>query len=169
MEGNNFEKTAEQAAAFQKIWADSMTKIMQVAFASGQSSPPPEVLKQIRSGIFGALAQSWDEFMRSPQFLEAMKQWMDTAINFRKMTNDFMGRVRNEMQAPSRDDVDTIMLTIRHMEKRVLDRVEALEEQLHAMNGASSRPAAGRPRPPQPARARPRPSKKVSTNRKGKK
>ena len=169
MEGNNFEKTAEQAAAFQKIWADSMTKIMQVAFASGQSSPPPEVLKQIRSGIFGALAQSWDEFMRSPQFLEAMKQWMDTAINFRKMTNDFMGRVRNEMQAPSRDDMDTIMLTIRHMEKRVLDRVEALEHQLHMANGGSSKPAAGRARKPQPARARPRPSKRASTNRKGKK
>ena len=168
MEGNNFEKTAEQAVAFQKIWADSMTKIMQVAFASGQSSPPPEVLKQIRSGIFGALAQSWDEFMRSPQFLEAMKQWMDTAINFRKMTNDFMGRVRNEMQAPSRDDVDTIMLTIRHMEKRVLDRVEALEEQLHAMNGGSYKPA-GRSTKAQAARARPRPSKKVSTNWKGKK
>ena len=168
MDGNNFEKTAEQAVAFQKIWADSMSKVMQVAM-SGQTSPPPEVLKQIRNGIFEALAQSWDEFMRSPQFLEAMKQWMDTAINFRKMTNDFMGRVRNEMQAPSRDDMDTIMLTIRHMEKRVLDRVEALEQQLHMANGGSSKPAAGRARKPQPARARPRPSKRVSPNPKGKK
>ena len=29
----NFEKTAEQVAAFQKMWADSMSKIMQGAFA----------------------------------------------------------------------------------------------------------------------------------------
>src|SRR5690348_11712941 len=101
---SNFEKTAEQAAAFQKIWADSMSKIMQTAFGSGQVSPPPEVLKQIRSGVFEALAQSWDEFMRSPQFLESMKQWMDNAISFRKLTNDFMGKVRNEMHAPSRED-----------------------------------------------------------------
>ena len=146
MEGNNFEKTAEQAAAFQKIWADSMTKIMQVAFASGQSSPPPEVLKQIRSGIFEALAQSWDEFMRSPQFLEAMKQWMDTAINFRKMTNDFMGRVRNEMQAPSREDIDTIMLNIRHLEKRLLDRLDELENQVNAMNHPATGNGRARPR-----------------------
>lgn len=123
---DNFEKTAEQAAAFQKIWMESMSKIMQTAFAFGNNSPPPDVLKQIRSGIFQALAQSWEEFMRSPQFLESMKQWMDTAINFRKMTNDFMAKVRNEIQAPSRDDIDTVMLTVRHMEKRLLDRVEDL-------------------------------------------
>jgi hypothetical protein len=123
---DNFEKTAEQAAAFQKIWMDSMSKIMQTAFAFGNSSPPPDVLKQIRSGIFQALAQSWEEFMRSPEFLESMKQWMDTAINFRKMSNDFMAKARNEIQAPSRDDIDTVMLTVRHMEKRLLDRVEDL-------------------------------------------
>ena len=127
---DNFEKTAEQAAAFQKIWMDSMSKIMQTAFTFGNNSPPPEVLKQIRSGMFQALAQSWEEFMRSPQFLESMKQWMDTAINFRKMTNDFMAKVRNEIQAPSRDDIDTVMLTVRHMEKRLLDRVEDLAAQI---------------------------------------
>src|SRR5882672_3239504 len=118
MNENNFEKTTEQAAAFQKIWMESMSKMMQTAFTVSPNSPPPEVLRQIRSGIFQALAQSWEEFMRSPQFLEGMKHWMESAINFRKMTNDFMAKVRNEMQAPSRDDIDTILLSIRHMEKR---------------------------------------------------
>jgi hypothetical protein len=127
---DNFEKTAEQAAAFQKIWMESMSKIMQTAFTFGSDSPPPDVLRQIRSGIFQALAQSWEEFMRSPQFTESMKQWMDAAINFRKMSNDFMAKVRNEMQAPSRDDIDTVMLTVRHMEKRLLDRMEDLSSRI---------------------------------------
>src|SRR5437763_16678398 len=131
---DNFEKTAEQAAAFQKIWMDSMSKIMQTAFTFGSDSPPPDVLKQIRSGIFQALAQSWEEFMRSPQFTESMRQWMDTAINFRKMSNDFMAKVRNEMQAPSRDDIDTVMLTVRHMEKRLLDRIDDLANQIALSN-----------------------------------
>jgi hypothetical protein len=131
---DNFEKTAEQAAAFQKIWTESMSKIMQTAFTFGSNSPPPDVLKQIRSGIFQALAQSWEEFMRSPQFLESMKQWMDNAINFRKMSNDFMAKVRNEMQAPSRDDIDTVMLTVRHIEKRLLDRMEDLTAKIDELN-----------------------------------
>jgi len=127
---NQFEKATEQAAAFQKIWMESMSKIMQSAFAFGNNSPPPDVMKQIRAGIFQALAQSWEEFMRSPEFLESMKQWMDTAINFRRMSNDFMAKIRNEIQAPSRDDIDTVMLTVRHMEKRLLDRVEDLAVRL---------------------------------------
>ena len=131
---DNFDKTAEQAAAFQKIWMDSMSKIMQTAFTFGSNSPPPDVLREIRSGIFRALAQSWEEFMRSPQFLESMKQWMDNAINLRKMSNDFMAKIRNEMQAPSRDDIDTVMLTVRHMEKRLLDRMEDLASQISALN-----------------------------------
>jgi len=144
-ENNNFEKTAAQAAAFQKIWMDSMSKIMQTAFTLGPNTPPPDVLRQMRSGLLQALAQSWEEFMRSPEFLAGMKQWMNNAIAFRKMTNDFMANVRNEMQAPSRDDIGSIMLTVRHMEKRLLDRMDALDAQVRKLdtqagNGQSQRP-----------------------------
>lgn len=130
----DFEKTAEQIAAFQRIWSDSITKMMQTAFTMAPNSAPPEVLRQIRSGLFQALAQSWDEFLRSPQFLDGMKQWMDNAINFRKMSNDFMAKVRNELQGPSREDIDTVMLSVRHMEKRLLDRVEELSTQMAELN-----------------------------------
>ncbi len=111
-----------------------MTQMMQTAFSMAPNSAPPEVLRQIRSGLFQALAQSWDEFMRSPQFLEAMRQWMDTAVNFRKMSNDFMARARNELQAPSREDIDAVMLNVRHMEKRLLDQVEELSNQINELN-----------------------------------
>jgi hypothetical protein len=144
----DFAKTAEQAAAFQKLWVDSASKIAQAAFTITPNSPPPEIMRQIRAGIFQALASSWEEFMRSPQFLESMKQWMENAITFRKMTTDFMARVRNEMQAPSREDIDTIMLNIRHLEKRLLDRLDELETQVNAKN----QPATGNG----PARSRAR-------------
>jgi hypothetical protein len=147
----DFEKTAEQAAAFQKMWMDSASKIIQAAFTITPNSPPPEVLRQIRSGIFQALASSWEEFMRTPQFLDGMKQWMESAINFRKLSNDFMSKVRNEMQAPSRDDVDMLMVNINHIEKRMLDRLDELSEQIRQLssrmkagsdNGPATRPAA---------------------------
>lgn len=159
-----FQKTAEQAAAFQKLWMDSATKIAQAAFTISPGSPPPEVVRQIRSGIFQALASSWEEFMRSPQFLESMKQWMENAITFRKMTTDFMARVRNEMQAPSREDVDTIMLNIRHLERRLLDRLDELATQVDALTGARN----GRPMARRKAatRTRPKPAARRRTTRK---
>jgi len=124
------QRTAEQAAAFQKIWVDSVSKTMQTLFTFNPEAVPPEIARQIRRGILEALAKSWDEFMRSPQFLEGMKQWMDQAVTFRKMSNDFLATARSEMQATSRDDIDTVMLTVRHMEKRILDRVDELATQV---------------------------------------
>lgn len=135
---DNTDKTAEPTAAFQKLWMDSLSKMMQTAFTFGPDSAPPEVLRQIRTGMFQALAQSWEEFMRSPQFLEGMKQWMDSAVGFRKMTNDFLAKARNEMQAPSREDIDSVMLSVRHMEKRILDRVDELSAQVRELKHAGA-------------------------------
>jgi hypothetical protein len=131
---DNLEKTAEQAAAFQKIWLETMTKMTQTAFTMSPESAPPEVLREIRSGIFQALAKSWEEFMRSPQFLDSMRQWMQSAITFRQMTNDFLAKFRTDLQAPSREDIDSVMLSVRHMEKRLLDRVEELSAQVRDLN-----------------------------------
>ncbi len=153
MDEKNSENAQEQATNFQKIWAETLSKTMQAAFTFTPNSPPPEVLRQIRSGIFQALAESWDKFMRSPEFLEAMKQWMEQAISLRKMTNDLMGTVRHEMQAPSREDIDTVMLAVRHMEKRLLDRIEQLSLQV---NGSTQ--MRRRMKKPAPPAAKPKPS-----------
>ncbi len=140
---DQFEKTAEQAAAFQKMWLEAVSKMMQSAFTFSPNSPPPEVLRQIRSGIFQALGETWEEFMRSPQFLEGMRQWMDSAVTFRQMTNDFLANVRSEMQGTSRGDIDTVMLAIRHMEKRVLDRVEELSAEVEELKKRAGNGRAG--------------------------
>ncbi|HTL51019.1 MAG TPA: hypothetical protein VL860_00435 [Planctomycetota bacterium] len=134
-----FEKAGQEAAAFQKMWLENFTKVMQAAFNFTPDTAPPDVLRQIRAGIFQTLAQSWDEYMRSPQFLEATRQWMDNAVTFRKITNEFMGRVRNDIQAPSRSDIDTVMLAVRHMEKRLLDRLDELSAHLGSSNGKTSK------------------------------
>jgi hypothetical protein len=133
MNEQNSESSNGQAEIFQKIWMETVSKMTQAAFTFTPNSPPPEILRQIRSGIFQALAESWSQFLRSPQFLEAMKQWMEQAVTFRRMSNDFLGKVRHEMQSPSRDDIDTVMLAVRHMEKRVLDRLEELSAELAEM------------------------------------
>src|SRR6516162_7062650 len=141
----DFEKTAEQAAAFQRLWVDSASKIVQAAFTITPNSPPPEIMRQIRAGIFQALASSWEEFMRSPQFLEGMKQWMVNAITVSKMTTDFMARVRNEMQAPSREDIDTVMLNIRHLAMAEHGRVPEPLPAERPLKSAARRRKSGKP------------------------
>jgi hypothetical protein len=130
-----FEKVGQDAAAFQKLCLENFSKAIEAAFKFTPDSTPPEVLRQIRAGIFETLAQSWDEYMRSPQFLDGMRQWMDNAVTFRKISNEFLGQVRNEVQAPSRSDIDTVMLAVRHMEKRLLDRLDEISAQLVRRDG----------------------------------
>jgi hypothetical protein len=128
------DKTAEQWAAFQKIWLDTLSKMAQAGFTFTPEAAPPQVLRNIRSGILQALARSWDEFLRSPQFLEGMKVWMDNAMGFRRMTNDFLTKARHEMQNTAREDIDSVMLVVRHMETRILDRLEDLSTQISDLN-----------------------------------
>jgi len=144
--------TFEQAAAFQKIWLETFNKMAQAGFSFSPEAAPPDVLRQMRSGIFQALAKSWEEFMRSPQFLDSMKAMMENAIAFRKMSNDLLTQARHSIQGPARSDIDDLMQAIHHLETRILDRVEDISSRLDALerksngqnNGAAkrARPAA---------------------------
>jgi hypothetical protein len=139
-----FDKVSQEAAAFQKLCLETFARTIEAAFKFTPDSAPPETLRQIRAGILQNMAQSWEEFLRSPQFLDGMRQWMENAIAFRKIGNEFLGRVRNDLQAPSRSDIDTIMLAVRHMEKRVLDRLDQISAQIAGMEQArSTTPRAG--------------------------
>lgn len=130
------DKTAEQWAAFQKIWTDTFAKMMQLGFTYSPEAAPPEFLRQIRSGIFEAMAQAWDQFLRSPQFLETNKQWMEQAVKFRKMTNDFFAKARHETQGTARRDVDGVLLALQKLEARILDRIDELAEDVEALKAA---------------------------------
>ena len=161
----------EQIAAYQKIWVETIGKLMQSAISLPPNSAPPEVLRQMRGGLFHGLGKSWDEFLRSPQFLEAMRQWMENAVIIRKMTNDFLTRTHHEMQGTAREDIDTVMLAVRHMEQRILDRLEKIEEQLAASSALKSNGRHGKAqaqrtpasragkRPARPAAKTPNPAK----------
>ena len=162
----NSEKTAEQWAAFQRIWTDTFTKMMQLGFTSPDAAPP-EFLRQMRAGIFQALSQSWDEFMRSPQFLESMRQWMENAIAFQKMSNDFLTKARHETQAPAREDIDATMQAVHHMETRVLDRMEELAQQVEALTARVDKVSGGRRARTERASARPRAAKNRGRGKSG--
>lgn len=165
-EQNGTHAAAEQWAAFQQIWGETFSKLMQLGFTFSPESAPPEFMRQMRSGIFQALAQSWEHFLRSPQFMEGMKQHMDNAIAFRKMSSEFFTKMRHETQSTSKDDIDAIMLTVRHMETRVLERVERLTARIDHVSQQLDGSKPKRKQAPRPAAKRKTAPAKKSTRRK---
>ena len=151
---------AGQWMAFQQLWGETFTKMMQLGCTFSPDSAPPDFMRQMRSGIFQGLGQSWEQFLSSPEFMEGMKQSMNSAIALRKMTNDMFSKVRHETHAVSRDDIDAVMLTVRHMETRVLDRIDELAARLEEVTGHLSGNG-----PPSAAAAQHEPTPKPQANK----
>jgi hypothetical protein len=135
------ESKTDGATDFLKSWAESFSRILQSACHFTPDTMPPELLRQIRTGLFDALAKSWEEFLRSPQFLEGMKQMMDNAVAFRQMSGDFFARVRRETQGVNREDVDKILLAVHELETRLNRRVDELAHRVGRGSGRLPTPS----------------------------
>lgn len=141
---------AEGLESFAKMWTDFASRMVSAGLAFNPEAAPPEAARAIRGATFQALSRYAEEFMRSPQFLEAMKQSMDAALVFRNMMNDFLGRAQFELQGISRGDIDALTTRLKHMEMRIMERMEnlsgrleAIEDRLAAASGGKKPAAAG--------------------------
>lgn len=115
---------------YTKIWTDLMANMAMAGLNGAPGMPPPEAARQMRGSIFRTVSDAMDESMRTPQFLEWMRQSMDTMLTFRKQFDSMLTQTRQVLQGTTREDIDTLMITIRHMERRLLDRMEELVERL---------------------------------------
>jgi chromosome segregation ATPase len=93
-------------------------------------SPPPEEMRKMRSGMLKAMASTWDDFMRTPQFMEMMKVGLNGTLDLRRMARDGMNKIHEQFETPTKEDLDSILLAIRHVERRILDRLEGMDDRV---------------------------------------
>ena len=84
----------------------------------------------MRGGMLKVLAETWDEYMRTPQFMEMMKGSLNGALDLKRMARDGMNRVHEQFENPSKEDIDGVLMAIRHVERRLLDRLEGLDDRV---------------------------------------
>ncbi|MBV8215028.1 MAG: hypothetical protein JOZ08_17615 [Verrucomicrobia bacterium] len=131
---DNTGKIFDQVAAFQKLWMDSFTEMAGVWSQYSAGSPPVDEMRRMRGGMLKVLAETWDEYMRTPQFLEMMKASLNGALDLKRMAREGMNRVHDQFENPTKQDVDDVLLAIRHVERRVLERLEGLDERVANLN-----------------------------------
>lgn len=135
---------AQCAAQASKMWTEFANKAFAAATSVPPGTTPPDAARQFRSAFLHAWAAYCDEFMRSSEFLELMKQSMRNAIEFRQQLNQFLGRMHHEFQGTSRQDVDQLMLAIRHVEQRLTDSMDRLSARVDQLAAHTNGGAAGR-------------------------
>lgn len=131
---DNMNKGFDQLAAFQKLWTDSFTNMAGVWSQFSPGSPPTDEMRKMRGGMLKVLSETWDEYMRTPQFMEMMKASLNGALDLKRMARDGMNRVHEQFENPSKEDIDGVLLAIRHVEGRLLDRLEGLDDRVVNLN-----------------------------------
>jgi uncharacterized protein YdcH (DUF465 family) len=130
MNSDNLNKYFDQVTAFQKLWTDSLANMASVWSQFSPGSPPTDEMRKMRGGMLKVLAETWDEYMRTPQFMEIMKASLNGMLDLKGMARDGMNRVHEQFENPSKNDIDDVLLAIRHVERRLLDRLEGLDDRV---------------------------------------
>jgi hypothetical protein len=127
---DNMKNYFDQVTAFQKLWTDSLANMASVWSQFSPGSPPADEIRKMRGGMMQVLAETWDAYMRTPQFMEMMKASLNGALDLKRMARDGINRVHEQFENPSKNDIDDVLLAIRHVERRLLDRLEGLDDRV---------------------------------------
>jgi hypothetical protein len=116
-----------------QFWIDFSSKLASAGAALNPFDPPTDNARKMRTALFTAMSESADQFMRSPQFLEFVKQSSDVQTDFRAKLNEFLTAARHDSQGVAREDIDSVISNMHHMGVRILDRMEELGTRLDAI------------------------------------
>jgi hypothetical protein len=91
-------------------------------------------------------SQWWEQWLRSPAFLDAQRQMLDGNLAVRKQFRTGLRRMQRDLQLAGREDIDALDAAIRRSERRILDQLEETSAQLRALEAKIDR-LTRRPRP----------------------
>jgi len=127
---SEIDKGVDQVVAFQKLWLDSFANMASIWSEFSPTSPPSDELRKMRGGMLKVLADTWEEYMRTPQFMQLMNASLNGALDLKRMARDGLNRVHDQLENTTKQDIDGVLMAVRHVERRILDRLEGIEERV---------------------------------------
>jgi hypothetical protein len=125
---NYFEQTAIQ------------TRILLESMQGGKS------LDQMHSQWLGSLSQSLDSFMRTPAFLEVLKQTLKRMIDLKVLQDQMAQTAAQQTGVPQAADVSGIRERVQSAEQTILSRLAGLDDRLKTIEERlSASPAEKKP------------------------
>jgi hypothetical protein len=65
-------------------------------------SPPSDEMSKMRAAMLKVLAETWDEYMGTPQFMEMMKASLNGALDLKRMPRDGTNPVHVQFETPAK-------------------------------------------------------------------
>lgn len=120
-------------ADFFQMWSDTWGRMLEAGMPQAPDSGP-DAFRQTRAEMLDAWGDYFQRFMRSPEFLDGLKQMFDMNVAARRRMNDTLGQMQDNLQMASRQDVDQLMRAMRHLEHRLIDGIERISCQQEEFN-----------------------------------
>jgi hypothetical protein len=115
-------------------WCDMLSKWAAPMRPFTPDGVPPEIGRELRSAQLKWWGDYWNRFLRSPEFLAAMKNWMATVTESRQQANDLLGEVQHAMQGATREDIDRLAQALRRHEENARLGTERIVRQLNRLS-----------------------------------
>jgi hypothetical protein len=104
-----------------------------VLFETMQGGKP---LEQLHNQWLGTLSESLESFMRTPAFLDVLKQTLKRMTDLKLMQDQMAKSIAQQAGLPLAADVTGVFERVSSAEQAILKRLEKLEERLSSIEAA---------------------------------
>jgi predicted component of type VI protein secretion system len=117
-------------ASFWAQWLEQSSRGTQALLEAMQTLGDPQ---QIQSRWLDAVARSLEDFMRTPAFLELIKNNLKTITDLKNMQNQIVQDTARQIGVPMTGDITGLFERLHSVEQTILQRLDALEARLHRL------------------------------------
>ena len=121
---------AAAAAAFWTQWLEQSSRGTQTLLEAMQATGDP---KQLHQRWLDAVSQSLENFMRTPAFLEAMKQNLKVITDLKGFQNQVAQGAVHQLGMPLANDITGLFERLNSVEQKILTRLGAIDSRLKAV------------------------------------
>jgi hypothetical protein len=121
---------AAAAAAFWTQWLEQSSRGTQALLEAMLATDDP---KQLHQRWLDAVSQSLENFMRTPAFLEAMKQNLKVITDLKGFQNQVAQGAVHQLGMPLADDITGLFERLNSVEQKILTRLGAVDSRLKAV------------------------------------
>jgi hypothetical protein len=124
---------ADPAAAISSFWAQWLEQSSQGTQAMMEAMQTSFDPQQIQRRWLDAMSRSFDDFMRTPAFMELMKNNLKAVTDLKGMQNQMIEDTARQFGIPLVGDIAGLFERLQSTEQTILNRLEAIEDRLKAM------------------------------------
>jgi hypothetical protein len=117
-------------AGFWSQWLEQSTRGTQALLEAMQTAGDPQ---QIQRRWLDAVSRSLDDFMRTPSFLELLKNNLKAVTDLKGLHDQVVEDTARQLGMPMAKDITGLYERLHSTEQTILDRLSAIEERLKAI------------------------------------